>query len=414
MVPQVGQRMGINELTLSHTKMCFSSRRMFDFPFAVMGLSFVAMALFEYLLPGGSGKDRIAVKILNGSQAAFAILCVLIHIRHSQLARWISISFCLLWFWLCVSGITFTDNLATIQRQWIMSFYWFSLFLFFYLRSYLYPERLQIFILLAIFSLVVWLPALLNFTTINFDAMNLSSRYLPQNYIGYYIVVLFPYALMLKKNFLKIIAISLISYGAVYSLKRGAVLALILMGFSSSLLHFAVIIKKRGRGAIVLMLLWAIAVGGGGLFIYANPEAVNRRLHSDTGRTHIYRLCAEAIEKAENLNLIFGHGNRQLQTKIWHEPHNDWFMLLYDHGIVGVALMLNMYIALVVHLWKLSRLKSPLALPLVSIIVLMACVQLYSTGLHLKIFGFITGCIGLVVGCSHRLFEPPAYNRSSS
>jgi O-antigen ligase len=385
-----------------------------DIPFAVMGLFFVAMAVSEYLLPGGAGGDRLPVRILCGAQTAFALMVVFFSHAPTILSGRMPISFLLLFIWLCVSGITYTDNkMMEAVYLWVMYLYWYSLFLFFYIRSRAHPERLQMFIVLAVCSLLVWVPALLNFTRVNVEISNTPVYRQAQNYAGYYIVALFPYALLLKRKTLKIIAIALISYGAVYSLKRGVILALILMGFSSSLLYYTIFsnVKKKGKNAIAIIALWAIAISAGLLFVRANPEAVSRRLKSDTGRSGIYAATLEAIAKADYYLLVIGHGNRQSLAATGHEPHNDWLLLLYDYGIVGVIIMLNIYSSLISLLLKLCKLKSPLAIPLVSVIVLMACVQFYSTGLYVKIFGFITGGIGIIVG---RFYGEPTSIQNST
>ena len=371
-----------------------------DIPLVIMGLFFIAMALAEYLFPEGSGADRLAIKILNGTQIAFA-LSIAVFTRCSAIfSRWIPVSFLVLFLWLCVSGIIRSNNLIGTLYLWVMYFYWYSLFIFFYIRSKVHPERLQAFLVPAVFSLLVWVPVLIYSTSLIVDNIYLSRFKLRQNYIGYYIVALFPYALMLKKRSFKIIAIALITFGAVYSLKRGAVLALALMGFCTSFLYLTVVSNrtKIGRNIMGLAFLWAIVIVIGGLFVMANTDIVSHRLNQASNRGEVYKKAFNAIAKAEFYELLIGQGDHKAQIEIGAYTHNDWLFLLYDYGIVGVILMLNIYISLMWLLWKLCKLKSPLSLPLVSSLVLMLCVQQYSIGLYLKTFGFITGGIGAVVG----------------
>jgi len=371
-----------------------------DIPFVIMGLFFVAMALVEYLVPEGSGASRLVIKVLCGVQIAFA-LSIAVFTRCSAIfSRWLPVSFLVLLLWLCLSGMIRSDNMRDTLYLWTMYLYWYSLFVFFYSRSLIYPERLQVFLVIAVFSLLIWIPALRKSITLVVGNIYLSTYQLKQNYIGYYIVALFPYALMLKKKSLKLIAIALISFGTVYSLKRGAVLALVLMGFSSSFLYVTVVTDraKRARNIMALISLWTITVMVVGLFVWANSDIVSHRLNQASNREEVYKRAFDAIENAEFYELVIGQGDRKAEAIIGCYTHNDWLFLLYDYGIIGVMLMLNVYVALMWLLWKLYKLRSPLLLPLLSSFVLMVGVQLYSIGLYLKTFGYITGSIGLVLG----------------
>lgn len=371
-----------------------------DVPFIVMGLLFVALALAEYFFPAGSGGDRLAIKVISGVQIAFALIVAFFSRRFGSFFRWVPLSFILLFLWLCFSGIIRFENLLDTLYHWVMYFFWFSLFVFFYIRSQIHPERVQAFLVLACFSLLVWVLALIHSSDLITRQIYLPTYQLRQNYIGYYIVALFPFALMLKAKSLRVIAIALITYGAVYSLKRGAILALVLMGFCSSFLYIFFVSNrsKRGRNIIALISVWAVALVVGGLFVRANWEVVEHRLNQASNREEVYRRSFEAIGKSEIYEIMIGHGSRQSEQAIKANTHNDWLFLLYDYGIVGVVLMLNVYLSLMWMIWKLCKLKSPLSLPLLSSLILMACVQQYSIGLYLKTFGFITGGIGLVVG----------------
>ena len=380
----------------TRAKRPYSSR--FDISFFLMGAFFIAMAFSEYLYTGGSGKDRFAVKLLNGGQVLFSILVVLLNHRLHVLKQWLPASLILLAIWLSVVDLIYSQNILSTGYRWLIYLYWLALFLFFNTKCSGIPYRLQFFLIMASASLVVWLPALFKFSAIHFNAKGIPVEMQAQNYVGYYVVALFPYVLMLNRKIIKTIAILLISYGAVYSLKRGVVLSLVLMGFAASCVHFLFISKRKGKVAVVIIFMWVTAFGAGSLFVYKNPDAVARRVESNTGRREIYSLSLKAIAQAEIYELLIGNGGGRLQDVVGHEAHNDWVLLLYDYGTIGVLLMLNVYAAMIFLIWKLCRLKSPLALPLVSAFVLMMCVQMYSTGIYLKLFGYITGCIGIVSG----------------
>ena len=386
-------------------------KKTIDFPLVVMGLSIIAMALSEYFLTGIAGEDRMAVKILNGLQTLFALLFGMSGIIGAPATtggtgKRVVVAFFLLFFYLCVAGVASSTNYLNTIYLRIMFLYWFALFLFFYARSCLYPDRIQWFLILTVCSLLIWIPALLHFskvrTTVSYDGM------LRQNYVGYYIVAIFPFALMLKRNSLKIAAFALITFGAVYSLKRGAVLALGMMGVVSSFLYVIFLAEgtQKIKNIIILICLWGVSGTGGALFVMKNQHLVEKRIESDTGRSEIYASTWSAAKQSDMFALIIGHGDNGAQIDTGHAPHSDWLLLLYDYGIISVVLMLNVYFWLGMLLLKMIRLKSKLMLPLSSSILMMFIVQCISMGLILKLFGLITGCIGLVVGSFQVEYEP--------
>lgn len=376
-------------------------RRQHDIPFIIMGLFFIAMAVSEYLFPTWKGGDRLEVKLLNGAQVAFALIIVFVSQGPSFFYRRIPFSFLLLFFWMCVSGIINTDDKMKAFYHIVMFLYWYSLFLFFYIRSSINHEELQVFLCLAACSLFIWIPTLIESTSGFMYIRNRPSWLLLQNYIGYYLVALFPYVLLLKRKILKIVSIVLISYGAIYCLKRGAVLALFLMGMSSSLLYFTILssAKKRIRIGAIIIFLWLIIAAVVSQFIIDRQDVILHRIESNTGRDMIYEATVNAIKKGTFFELLAGRGIRQSKVITGSDAHNDWLLLLCDFGIIGVVLMLNVYANLIGFWWKLYKLRSPLLLPLTSSLLLMTCVQLYSTGLYLKTFGLITGSIGIVLSC---------------
>lgn len=377
-----------------------SALRRLDIPFLIMGLFFISIAITEYLFPQGDGSERLAIKVLCGSQIVFAFAVAFFTRGVVFVPRWINISFFTLCAWLCLSGIVRSTNISQTLYLWVMYLYWYASFLFFFLRTRRSYQGLQMFLSLAVFSLLLWIPALANSTSSIIHKHYPHGSALRQNYIGYYIVALFPYILMVKKKYLKVVGITLISFGTLYSLKRGAVLALGLMGVCTSFLYVISVVPplKKTRAIIALIFLWGLVFMIGGIFVYTNMEAIERRMSESSHREGVFRLSFDAISKAEFYELIIGQGDRKAKTFIGAHTHNDWLFLLYDYGVIGVFLMLNIYVCLMHMLWKLCKSKSSLILPLASVLILMACVQLYSIGLYLKTFGIITGSIGIVAG----------------
>lgn len=393
--------MEVSAATQQGCRLLHHKRRWFDVPFAVMGLSFIMMAAMEYIFPEGTYYSRQSIKILCAGQIAWAIVITIFNRAYLIFSRYVSISFTLLLVWICCSGVVRTQDMSATMYLWGMYLYWYSLFVFFYVRCQIVPERLQAFLVLATISLFVWLPALKGSTAVIMKVRyNEPVSHLLQNYIGYYIVAMFPYALLLKRKALKIILIILITFGATYSLKRGAVLALFLMGFAVSWIYFFITksLKKKIRICLALVSVWVIAILIGGWFVVDNWQTVENRIETTTNRPKIFGFAFREIEDAKFYELIVGHGDQQIENAINGLTHNDWLFLIYNYGFIGAFLMLNVYLCVLWIAWKMWRDKSTLLMPLVSALILMACIQIYSVGLYLKTFGLITGSIGLAVG----------------
>jgi hypothetical protein len=375
-----------------------------DIPFLIMGSLFLAQAVAECLFPAGSGDERLVIKLLCGVQVVFALVTAF---ATKKMGRFfqpnsISVALLLLLIWLCLAGMIQVDDRMAMLYACVMFLYWYSMFLFFYVRSQADPRRCRAFLIIVAGSLFVWLFALRNSIVVAMEIAGRPQELQIQNYLGYYMVALFPYVLLVKSKTLKVIAMALISFGAIYSLKRGAVLALVLMGIGSSCLYLYVLPAgpKRVKGIVALLFFWGLGMAVSGLLYRVNPAAIERRIHGRTDdRTDTYSAILAEIAESNLFELLVGHGYLGSSPDTRDNPHNDWLLLQYDYGAVGVVLMLNVYRVLCVLLWRLCRMQSPLAVSLVSSIILLACVQMYSMGLYIKTFGFITGSIGLVAGC---------------
>jgi hypothetical protein len=379
----------------------FATNEKTDPYFFVMGMLFLLQAVGEYLLPGGAGGERMAIKLLCGLQVAFALATVAVSMHSVKIMHPIAIALILLCGWMGLAGMIHTDDHRAMLYACVMFFYWTSMFLFCYVRIQVAPDRSQKFLVLLALSLFIWILALRNTMALDMDITGRKKEDQIQNYLSYYMVALMPFVLLLDSKKLKTISLLLISFGAVYSLKRGAVLALLLMGTSVSLYYFGVLCagKKRFRGIFISLSLWGFALAVGVTMYVINPDAVERRLNKDNSdRLAIYSTTTFELAKSTPFEMVFGHGYKTSTEDTGENPHNDWLLLQYDYGIVGVILMALVYITVLGLLAKLVKERSPLILPLSAAIMLMFAIQLYSMCVYIKTFGYITGLFGLVAG----------------
>lgn len=373
------------------------SRLHIDWYLLLTGLLFVAMPLLELYYAGNQG-DRNSIKILNGLQVVVALSGIIASGDFSWIRHRVMTSFFFFFLYLCVYEILFYEDIAEFSRAILVYCYWFFYLIFFYLRAYKSPGRVQLFLGILFVSLVLWVPAIVSSASGIMEAKGYNYRI--QDNSGYYFVALLPFVLCIKSNKIKIIAFALISFGSVYSLKRGVIVALVLMGGSAAIVNYYYIQRVKSLTKLILIIIGVSSVflAPAALFFQRNSDDVIRRIQSQTGREIIYAETLKNLGDADITPLVFGHINERIENKIGILPHNDWLYLLHDYGILGFSLLLYVYFYLYKYLKALCRLHSKLAIPLTAVIMLMVCVQMVSYGFFVKIFGLITGCIGLIVG----------------
>jgi hypothetical protein len=382
----------------------------------MMALFFMAIPVMERIYSSISGEERLAIKLLYGAQIGYALAVVILSDKSAWKKNRVALSFLLLFMWVCMYEIHYGADLEAMFYKWITYGYWMSLLLFFFVSSLHGQKFLKKFIFFIVITTILWVPAIMHFANMATEAAGLG-LHRRQDYSGYYIVALLPYILLTKKHWQKIVAVAFISFGSIYSLKRGVVLALVLMGFSSTIVYILFVGKRRnlGKNIIGIIGLSAIAVASAMIFLRDNSDDAIRRMNEDTGRSRIYSRSYEIIKSRDFGGIVLGNTDRRIEDDLGILPHNDWLYLLHDYGVFGIFIMTFVYLALFGFLRRLCKTRSPLAIPLVSSIVLMFCIQMYSYGFFYKIFGYITGGIGIVLGLDHakRMVESQKCNPQS-
>lgn len=225
-------------------------------------------------------------------------------------------------------------------------------------------------------------------------------RLLVSNY-AYNLLAMFPWFLVRNGDYEyknKKLVVVLISLMILVSMKRGAIIALVLMmGFY----FFANIrqIKKNGLYFIffltmcVLFFLFATIVNS-----FLNGALFNRfsfsELSSGSGRSDIYALVLEGIEKRTIIQFIFGTGISSTVELVGAGAHNDALEFLYSYGFVGFCLflcLLGCFMAGVVRARKNKNIFIPLVMAFINYFVVGlvgATVFSYSSYFLYALYGY--------------------------
>lgn len=167
---------------------------------------------------------------------------------------------------------------------------------------------------------------------------------------GYMLVSAFPVLLLFYRKKAFPFLIGLVVIGVLIAGKRGAILCLLI---SMLILYF--LSKRNGRRLTFTTFLYGILgiVVFAILFSYLNeyiqPAVVRMFVIAEdggSGRDNLYQSYWEGYRNSDSFYLIFGHGlyGGLKNLNFSHLAHSDWLEILYDYGIIGTCLYLNIFI----------------------------------------------------------------------
>lgn len=222
---------------------------------------------------------------------------------------------------------------------------------------------------------------------------------------AYYLICLFPFVAVLKNKVWKDIFVILILTAALLCGKRGGFIAFSICFVAYMFFKLSNSNKKIASflGTIIIVLSmyyilqYVVKVYDFSIF----NRIANIQEDQGSGRIDIYREVWHLIKSMDLFPQLFGRGFNKVYSDLGRNlsAHNDFLEVIYDYGIIGFALYLNMYRILIKYARRLLRQKSEYAPAFISAIVIMLVLSMVS---HLIIYNtyFIYLCLffGLVVG----------------
>lgn len=176
----------------------------------------------------------------------------------------------------------------------------------------------------------------------------------------FYVSLLLPCLFLLKKRWMKYVAMLIVVVCASISFKRSTLLVTLLT------LFFSLIFEFKGKGKLFTrVLLMALLVGGSfWLFSFINDQTSGyfiERINSinDTGgagRLDIYKSVLNHFSNQSSFDKLFGSGYNTVIRNGWVRDdgvlvssHNDFLEILCDYGIVGLVIYIVFIIRLVLN-----------------------------------------------------------------
>lgn len=308
-----------------------------------------------------STNNNLTVHILRVSVILFTLFTLIIN-RFKVYKSDLSIAIVLWVFWMLLSNLAELERYVinlTFVLLWPSVFFLFGLFRMSKLSSkYFYRLCLLLFVITSTFYLYVM--QLMN--------LDLDGRLASVNHI-YYILLLIPWVLLIPNNQIKNTLIIVAILLTLYSAKRGAILAMSLVGivyfyftyFNSfnRKLKFRSILLGIGAFCVLAFIFVEINNSSGGYLI---ERFKNISEDEGSGRLGIYNEVIYVFNRSPIESKIFGHGHNMVKSSISYDlsAHNDYLEVLYNHGIVGFILLIWLLFILAWRVYKLYIIKSKL------------------------------------------------------
>lgn len=181
--------------------------------------------------------------------------------------------------------------------------------------------------------------------------------------VPFILLVLFPFALTLKKEFIKTIAILFIGVIAMLSFKRTTIFGFLMMTVSyyyMVLTMSKISSKKRfmifSVGVVACFFLYQI-------FLFIEDKSgghIIERLNSiqedqGSGRLEIYAKIIDILSTSSVDELLFGRGYLSVLEYADVLAHNDFLQIIFDFGLIALVLYFVFFYQLLKYIGKIYK-----------------------------------------------------------
>lgn len=254
-------------------------------------------------------------------------------------------------------------------------------FICFYIFIRIRPSLGQL--MVAVFMVMLGFVSLLFVLVFRYQSSHLLTFAYRQINDVYYVLLLLPWVLLCRKQFLRILGILLITGVVFWSLKRTACIALI----AALVAYFSAEGFCSSRNKMTVRWVIASVIVIFGVFLLFNEietrtgGTLTGRFSSiledeGSGRLDIYDGVIHAQRESSVIAWILGHGHDGVRRELVYRirradgshslsAHNDWLEVLFDYGLPGLVLygLFHMGILRNTHklIWVRSRYGPPMA-----------------------------------------------------
>lgn len=174
------------------------------------------------------------------------------------------------------------------------------------------------------------------------------------------VLMLTPFAL-LQQNKLRFLHIVISLALVLISAKRSAILAILLAFFAYFIINFSILGKKQAAKRLKILIPMVLIVGflyylsTKGLFSMGLDRFRAINDDSGSGRDLIYGPLLNSFEQSSFWEQVFGHGTGSTRAVVGKLAHNDFLQVLYDFGVISLALFTIIYFSFIQMAFKMRR-----------------------------------------------------------
>lgn len=220
-------------------------------------------------------------------------------------------------------------------------------------------------------------------------------KHFPVLTMSYYVLALVPWMLANKQKSKKSFLI-LIAAVVFLSMKRGAIVALILMIIVDELIDVKMkritIRHFTSTVLIILLIVSCLTVADKATNGFLSSRFSLAELENGSGRRKQFALVLNELKSRGMAQLILGVGCERCVKVFGTGIHNEWLSFLYNYGVVGLLLYANMFLSMAKNCkkatLKMQQFSSPSYMMLVLIFVLSMISTAYGGYWGLWLFGF--------------------------
>ncbi|MCK4792144.1 MAG: O-antigen ligase family protein [Desulfobacteraceae bacterium] len=308
-------------------------------------------------------------------------------------------------------------------RFYIIHLYWvLGLIFFYYLTASGIFNRKQLARFICIF-----IPFAVLFTFIEVFRWRSLTGIPGANAYAYPLLWCLPVLLIAVRGWPQIILASSSVFAILFTLKRGAILALLICCFVYVIRQWKMHNTTGMRRAIVTILLIGIigAVVATSLWDRVQERTLDLQNweSAGSGRGTIYSVLWSNWVQGDMFNKVFGCGYRAMPRLLWSEllsssfngqvairyAHSDWLAVLHDYGLLGVCVLINIHISLLLFVREAFRAGVREAVPLLLTYLICFCIHAYSgnidysTTIYFSLgLGFLSGQIAGKTRCRNK------------
>ena len=202
----------------------------------------------------------------------------------------------------------------------------------------------------------------------------------------YWLVLCLPFILKLKARLLRYSGILFVLVATAISMKRTAIIA-VLLGLSTyAIAKHMLNIKLKRSGIVSGVLIIVISA-----FVIYSYDYYAEKYHFDlqqrfqnamvdggSGRDSIYKDVVDMQFKSSVFGWVFGHGQNAVAIENGISAHNDFLEILFDYGLIGFVLYLGIYVKLIRQLRQMLSSSSELMAPFAASIVMFFVISIFS------------------------------------